>query len=392
MSSEKPHNAGDNHSSNFESLSLTQPLPLTLNPAEVYIRSLGKGSRRTMREALNAIAKLLTNNECDAATLDWSKLKYRHTAIIRSILMEKYSPAMANKMICALRRTLQETWRLELMTREQYSRAADIALVRGKSPLKGRSLNASEVFKLWENSLNDNSNLGARDAALLGILSVGLRRSEVTNLNLNNFKSRTRSLNFLSSKSNSERILYLPKQAVEVIKQWLVIRGKEPGSLLYPLNKGHKIIHRKMSDQGILRALQRRGERAGVHGFTPHDFRRTFISDLLDLGVDIVTVQKMVDHASPKTTANYDRRGEKAKKQAIDLLNLPNISLNKTPTKQNKKPKAKNSTLKCPNCKSKELLKEGFQVLADGNKHQRFRCQKCDYAFTPLLSVPDKKG
>ncbi|NJO59361.1 MAG: tyrosine-type recombinase/integrase [Richelia sp. RM2_1_2] len=389
--SEKPHNIGDNYSFNSESLSLSQPVPLTLHPAEVYIRSLGQGSRRTMREALNAIAKLLTDNECDATTLDWSKLKYQHTAIVRSILMEKYSPAMANKMLCALRRTLKEAWRLELMTREQYARAADIGTIKGKSPLKGRSLNASEVFKLWENSLNDNSNLGARDAALLGILSVGLRRSEVTNLNLSNFKSRTRSLSIERSKSNSERTLYLPKQAVEVIKQWLVIRGKDPGYLLYPLNKGHKIIHRKMSDQGILRALQRRGERAGVKGFTPHDFRRTFISDLLDLGVDIITVQKLVDHASPNTTANYDRRGEKTKKQAVDLLNLPNISSNKTSTKQNKKPKSKDSVLKCPNCKSKELLKDGFQVLADGNKHQRFRCQKCDYAFTPLLSVPDKK-
>ncbi|MEO0934017.1 MAG: tyrosine-type recombinase/integrase [Cyanobacteria bacterium J06641_2] len=392
MPDEKPHNIGDNYSFNSQSLGLTQPVPLTLHPAEVYIRSLGKGSRRTMREALNAIAKLLTDNECDATTLDWSKLKYQHTAIVRSILMEKYSPAMANKMLCALRRTLKEAWRLELMTREQYARAADISSISGKSLLKGRSLNASEVFKLWDNSLNDYSNLGARDAALLGVLAVGLRRSEVTNLDLSNFKSRTRSLNIQRSKSNSERILYLPKQAVEVIKQWLEIRGKEPGPLLYPLNKGHKIIHRRMSDQGILRALQRRGERAGVKGFTPHDFRRTFISDLLDLGVDIVTVQKIVDHASPNTTAKYDRRGEKVKKQAVDLLNLPDISVKKTPAKQNKKPKSKDSVLKCPNCKSKELLKDGFQVLADGNQHQRFRCQKCDYAFTPLLSVPDKKG
>ncbi|NJM17363.1 MAG: tyrosine-type recombinase/integrase [Richelia sp. RM2_1_2] len=383
MSDDKLQNIGGDYFNNGESLALIQPVPLTLHPAEVYLRSLGEGSRRTMREALNAIAKLLTDNKCDATTLDWSKLKYQHTAIVRSILMEKYSPAMANKMICALRRTLKEAWRLELMTREEYARAADIASVRGKSLLKGRALGEKEISKLWDDCKNDNSNLGARDAALLGVLAVGLRRSEVTHLDYSDFKSRTRSLNIRETKGNSERIVYLPTEAAQVIREWLLVRGNIEGPLFYPLSKGHRIMHRRMSEQGILRALVRRGERAGVKGFTPHDFRRTFIGDLLDAGADIVTVQKLAGHASPNTTSKYDRRGEDAKKRAIDLLNLPILQ-----TVNKRKPKE--SILKCPNCKSKEVNKDGFQVLADGNKHQRYRCKECDYAFTPLLSVPDK--
>ncbi|WP_231510545.1 IS1/IS1595 family N-terminal zinc-binding domain-containing protein [Fischerella sp. PCC 9605] len=51
---------------------------------------------------------------------------------------------------------------------------------------------------------------------------------------------------------------------------------------------------------------------------------------------------------------------------------------------------ANTSTLKCPSCKSSELQKNGFQVLADGNKHQRFRCKSCGYVFAPLLSVKNK--
>lgn len=124
MSDDKPQNVGGDSNSNPEALALTEPIPLMLHPAEVYFRSLSSGSRRTMREALNAIAKLLTDNKCDATTLDRSKLKYQHMAIIRLILMEKDSPAMANKMLCALRRTLKEAWRLELITREQYARRA----------------------------------------------------------------------------------------------------------------------------------------------------------------------------------------------------------------------------------------------------------------------------
>ncbi|WP_414620805.1 tyrosine-type recombinase/integrase [Calothrix sp. CCY 0018] len=386
MSDDKPLNIGDNQNRD-NPLALTQPVPLTLQPAEVYLRSLGEGSRRTMREALDTIAKLLTDNQCDATTLNWSKLKYQHTAIIRSILMEKYSPAMANKMLCALRRTLKEAWRLELTTREQYARAADIASVRGKRLLKGRALNDAEITTLWKHCLDDNSNLGLRDTALLGILMVGLRRSEVTSLDLSHFKPRNCSLHIHNSKGNLDRVVYLPPKGVKVIKEWVKFRKKQPGPLLYPFSRGHNIIYRRMSDQGILKALQTRGKIAGLDGFTVHDFRRTFITNLLYAGVDLITVKELAGHASADTTAMYDMRGEEAKRQAINSINIPIPEPDKRKTR---KINSKISSLKCPNCKSEELIRNGFQILADGNKHQSYRCKKCSYAFTPLLSVPDK--
>jgi integrase len=222
-----------------------------------------------MREALNAIARLLTNDSCDAQTLDWAKLRYQHTAAVRSVLMEKYSPAMANKMLCALRRVLQEAWRLGLMSTEDYGRATDIQSVRGKSLLKGRALDGEEIAALWENCIQDNSNLGARDAALLAILTVGLRRSEVTHLDLSDFKSRSRSLTIREAKGRRERIVYLPEAGVRAVQDWLLVRGKEAGPLFYPLDKGNKVIQRRMSEQGVLRALQRRGKlrvwKKGLH-------------------------------------------------------------------------------------------------------------------------------
>jgi hypothetical protein len=35
---------------------------------------------------------MLTAGTCDAMTLDWTKLRYHHTAAVRAVLMEKYSP------------------------------------------------------------------------------------------------------------------------------------------------------------------------------------------------------------------------------------------------------------------------------------------------------------
>lgn len=297
--------------------------PLSENPAAVYVASLAHGSKRTMHESLTIIAAMLTDGNADALTLDWSALRFQHTAAIRSKLSETYSTATANKMLSALRGVLKMSWRLGHMTAEEYQRAADVQNIQGSTLPAGRALNAGEICALLNACMADPSPAGARDAAVLALLRVGgLRRAEVCALNVEDYNPNDGQL-IVRGKRNKERTAYIADGAQRALEDWLAVRGPEPGAIFCPITKSGKIHIRTMHPEAIFFALQKRAKEVGVQDVSPHDLRRTFASDLLDAGADIATVQKMMGHANIGTTARYDRRGEHAKRQAATLLQIP---------------------------------------------------------------------
>jgi integrase/recombinase XerD len=297
--------------------------PADQHPAAVYLARLAPGSRRTMRNALHTVAGLLTSGRETAETLDWSAIRYQHAQAIRTALTDKYAPATANKMLAALRGVLQECWRLGLIGAEEYHRAVDLAPVRGETLPKGRGLATGELRALFGVCGNDAA--GARDAALLAVLyGAGLRRSEVVALGLSDYDPETGALTVRAGKGHKARIAYATNGAAKAIDAWLGHRGPEEGPLFLAVNKGGRIRQGKsMSDQAVLGILAKRAEEAGVSHFSPHDLRRSFISDLLDAGADIATVQKLAGHSNVQTTARYDRRGEVAKRKASEMLHVP---------------------------------------------------------------------
>lgn len=312
-------------STEVATLKLEEPVSLTGHPAAVYLGSLSQESERTMRSSLNAIAGLLTDGECDCFTLDWSKLRYRHTAAVRTALKQKLASTTVNKMLVALRRVLKEAYRLDLMEMTDYTKAIDLPNLKASGELRGRALTEDEIASLIESCLSKRTSLDLRDAAVIAILRIGgIRRQELAHLKLADLDLGSGSLCIRKGKGGKRRIVYLTAEALQMVQDWLVVRGREPGALICPVNKGGRVELRHFASDGdgIYKLVRERAEKALVKRFSPHDFRRTFCSDLFDTETDLFTVQELAGHVSSSTTAKYDRRGEERKRQAVQGLKL----------------------------------------------------------------------
>lgn len=295
---------------------------LDRNPAAVYLAQLSPRSRRTMRGALEQIAVILSNGKAGALAIEWGALRFQHTAAIRSQLAQAYKASYANLALAALRGVLGAAFRLGQMSAEDYARAKDVQAVRGETLPRGRALTAGEIAALFDACADDATPSGARDAALLALLRLGLRRAEVCGLEIGDFDASKGEL-VVRGKGNKERTAYLEGGARAALDDWLRVRGGGAGALLLPVTKGGDVECRALKPQAIYNALGKRAQQAGVRDISPHDWRRTFVSDLLDAGADIATVQRMAGHANVTTTARYDRRGEVAKQKATGLLHVP---------------------------------------------------------------------
>jgi len=297
---------------------------LDRNPAAVYLASLeSETSRRTMRGALDTIADLLAGGS-DALTLPWPQVRFQHTAAVRSKLAELYAPATTNKMLSALRGVLGAAFDLGLMGAEDYTRAIKVKGVKGETLPAGRSITPGELSALMLACEGDQSASGVRDGAMIALLyCCGLRRAELVALELADYDQEAGTLT-IRGKRNKQRLGYATNGAYDALADWLIVRGDAPGALFWAIRRGGHVQHGQgMTTQAIWKMIRKRADQAGVKELSPHDFRRTFVGDLLDAGADISTVQRMAGHANVTTTARYDRRPEAAKRKAAGLLHVP---------------------------------------------------------------------
>lgn len=295
------------------------------NPALVYLASLAESGRTSMRSSLQRVATMLGG---DLLSLAWGKLRYEHVQAIRTKLSEEdYAPASINKTIAGIRGVMRAAWRLDLIGAETYAKIRDVPPVRGSRLPAGRALNWGEVTALFATVSNDSTPAGKRDAVILAVAyACGLRRAEIASLDFENL-SRNLDDTFdvrLIGKGNKERVVFLNDGAAELMDEYLRIRGGEAGPLFYAGRRGgHLIRGQRLTGQSVYGILKKRTRQASINDATPHDLRRTFISSLLNLNVDISLISRMAGHSSISVTARYDRRGDAEIRKASKSLLVP---------------------------------------------------------------------
>jgi integrase len=294
------------------------------NPALVYLRSLAPGSRPTMTSALRTVVGILGYQD-DIWGFPWGNLRYAHTSAIRTALAERYAPAQANKCLSAVKGVLKAAWRLEQISDADYLRAVDVDAVKGSSAQVGRAVDMDEIERMLKVCAADPSPAGSRDAAIFAVgYGCGLRRGELAGLDVADWSQREAALTVRRGKGGKSRVVYLNEGGTADLTAWIRVRGRHTGALFQPVNRGGRIQRqRRLSGAAISDIVGRRAREAGIESVRAHDLRRSHISALLDAGVDLATVQQMAGHASPVVTAGYDRRPERARKAAAQLLGWP---------------------------------------------------------------------
>jgi len=181
-----------------------------------------------------------------------------------------------------------------------------------------KALTVAEVISLIDAGLREGDVISLRDHALLELLySSGARVSEVIGINLSDFAKSNLSGEEITTlkvrgKGGKERIVPLGKFAVAAIDNYLVRTrpdlaaksGRKESSIngaLFLNQKGTR-ISRQSAWQIVLTAAERAGVTSKV---SPHVFRHSYATHLLDGGADIRVVQELLGHASVTTTQIY---------------------------------------------------------------------------------------
>ena len=178
-------------------------------------------------------------------------------------------------------------------------------------------LTLEEIDRI-EDSIDLSKAEGSRNRAIIEVLfSCGLRVSELVNMKLSDLYLEDRVL-LVRGKGNKERLVPVSNKAIADLKRWFFDRNLmkiKPGEDDYVfLNRCGAHLTRTM----ILIMVKRQAEEAGIKKtISPHTFRHSFATALLQGGADLRSIQAMLGHEKIDTTLVYTHISNEQLRKAI---------------------------------------------------------------------------
>lgn len=151
------------------------------------------------------------------------------------------------------------------------------------------------------NQPDSNSLLNIRDKAIMETLySTGIRVSELVGINVTDVDFQNEVIK-VKGKGKKERLLPIGNHALCGIRLYLDNRKKFDSQALFLNHRGGRL-----TDRSVARMLEKYVKISGLSKkISPHTFRHSFATHLLDHGADLRSVQELLGHANLSTTQIY---------------------------------------------------------------------------------------
>ena len=187
-----------------------------------------------------------------------------------------------------------------------------------------------EEINLIIAAIDLSTNEGQRNRAIIETLyGSGLRVSELVNLKMSNVYADEGYMK-VEGKGNKERLVPLSDESLKQIKLWLIDRNE------LSIQKGHEdflFLNRRgaqLTRVMIFTIIKKLAEVAGIKkNISPHTFRHSFATHLLDGGANLRAIQQMLGHESILTTEIYTHMDMQYLRETVLQFhpsNNPNVS------------------------------------------------------------------
>lgn len=244
-------------------------------------------------ESLDAAARILL--DCAAGEANGMALAYRAHLVERDLAANTINSRLAAlRSLVKLARMLgMVSWSIEVGN----AKAEAYRDTRGPGPVAYR-----RMLALLDGRHDAK---GKRDAAALRLMyDLALRRCEVLRLDLDDVDLAASSVAVRGKGSSQKRPLSLPTPTAAALRDWLEVRGAEPGPLFTNLDRAGK--GSRLTGRSLCRIVATAGEKAGVRA-RPHGLRHSAITEALDLTKgNVRAVQKFSRHADLRILTVYD--------------------------------------------------------------------------------------